>query len=200
MFLNVFSYDGDPKYTLQYGGDTLDAVNTLDDALVNPRVTTPYYCHFNAAANAGLALGVTLTGQTSGAIVKVGKVVVTQGTVSSAGMGVLFYTTSTYDSARIVAGENLRVGNTTYCVASSGHTDAPMTVARSIFIVVETNTIRYAVGGVIPTNGAATPASFGVPLVAGQSLVLSSPIQLNTFSMINAASGSNAVVNIVVCF
>jgi len=200
MFMNVYLYDGDPKYTLQYGGDSLDAATMIDNALVNPLQNFPYYCHFNAAANAGLVAGVTLTGQTSGAVIKVGKVVLTQGAVASAGMGILFYTTTTYDSARIVSGENLRVGNTTYCVALSGHTDAPMSVARSIFITAETNTIRYCVGGATPTNAGATPASFGVPLTAGQSIVLSSPHELYTFSMINAASGSNAVVNIIVCF
>jgi hypothetical protein len=195
MFIDSRFYDGDPRFTLQYG--SLNTATTFDSWLIQPHQEYPYYCYFNQAANAGLVDGVTLTGQTSGAVIKVGHVVLTQGALNSGGMGVLFYQIV---SGVIATGENLRVSSTTYCVASSKQLDCPLTPVRSIYITVETNTIRYCIGGSTPTNSAATPASFGIPLTANQNIVLASGNNISSFSMINAVSNSLAVVDVTFNF
>ena len=197
MYVIAYQYDGDPRFTLQYGGSSLNTATSFDSWLIQPHQEFPFYCYFNQAANAGLVDGVTLTGQTSGAVIKVGHVVLTQGALNSAGMGVMFYQIV---SGIIATGENLRVGNTTYCVASSKQLDCPLTPVRSIYLTIESNTIRYCIGGSTPTNTGATPASFGIPLTAGQNIVLSSGNNIALFSMINAVSASLAAVDVTFNF
>ena len=197
MYVQAYVYDGDPRFLLQYGGDSLDTATTIDSWLIQPNQKYPFYCHYTQAGNAGLVNGVQLTGATSGAVIKVGHVVLTQGAVASAGMGILFFQ---FISGKILNGENLQVGGVTYCVAASGQQDAPLTPARSIFVSVETDTIRYCIGGATPTNAAGTPANFGIDLPALSNIVLSSPSSITTFSMLNAASESNATVEMVINF
>ena len=194
MFNYVWNYDGDSKYTLQYGGSSLNTATSFDNWLMQGRQQYPCYIHFNQAASASLVDGVTLTGATSGAKIKVGHVVITQGTAASAGMGVLFYTP--LSDTIVVTGENMQVGASTYCVAASNQAYTPLTPIKSVYITVESNTIRYCIGGDTPTNSAGTPASFGIPLTAGQNIVLSSGYNLSTFSMINAVSASLATVDV----
>lgn len=197
MLMSAYLYDGDPRFILQYGGNGMATAQTIDPWLVQPLPAFPEYCHFNQAQNAGLVAGVTLTGATSGAVITVGKVALTQGTISSAGMGVLFYRPI---SGHVVVGENLQLAASTYCVSGSAQRDTPLNKARSILVAVETNAIRYCVGGPIPTTSAGTPASFGVPLSVGQIIVLSGEPTMDTFSWINAVSASNAVLDMVINF
>jgi len=192
----AFNYDGDAYFTLQYDGDVLDAAKGLDSWILQPP-DGYLFCYFKQGQNAGLIDGVTLTGQTSGAVIKVGRVIIPGGAIgSSNAQGVLFFRPI---SGNIVTGENLRVSTNTYCVTTSATLQPPTgMMARSILLVVETNTIRFAIGGVTPTNAAGTPASFGVPLVAGENIVISGWHDVRTFQMIHAVSTSNGVVNVVV--
>ena len=194
----MFVTDGDAYFTLQYNGDILDTATGLDSWLLNPHTEYPNYCYFNQAQNAGLVDGVTLTGQTSGAVIKVGRVVLTGGAVASAGAGVLFFQKI---SGTISTGENLRVSTTTYAVAASGMLDSPVGCqARAMLLQAETNAIRLAMGDVNPTNAAATPASFGVIINSGESTNISGAKNISSLKIIHAASGSNAAVNMVIYF
>ncbi len=195
----VFSTSGSTYYTLRYNGDVLDSATKIDSWIQqHPRYQEfPSYCFFNQSANAGLVNGVTLTGQTSGAVIHVGRVVLTGGAVASAGMGVLIFKAI---SGEVVSGENLRVGATTYCVAASARLDCPSGPARSLYIMVETNNIRYALGGATPTNSAATPADFGGLVPASSNLSISGTKDVSDFQIIHAASGSNAAVTVFVIF
>lgn len=194
----AFNYDGDAYFTLQYDGDVLDSAVGLDSWLLNPPEGY-VFCYFNQGQNAGLVDGVKLTGQTSGAVIKVGRVIIPGGAIgSSNAQGILFFKPI---SGSIVSGENLRVSTTTYAVSASATLQPPSGLqARSIFVSVETNTIRFACGGVAPTNAAGTPASFGVPLRDKENVVISGWQDVKTFQMIHAASGSNAVVNVIVYY
>lgn len=208
MYVQAYTYDGDSKFTVQYGGSGLNSATSFNENLlgINHAISLEKwqkYVHFNQAQSASFVQGVQLTGATSGTIINVGPIVITQGTASSAGMGVMFYQIdpSSPLNASIVSGENLTVsGPTTYCVAASKQSDTPLTPIRAVCITVESNTIRYCIGGPLPTNSVATPASFGIPLTAGQNIVLSGGYTLQTFSMINAVSSSLATVDVTFNF
>ena len=197
---------GDTYITLQYGGSSLNTATAIDSWLLQPNPEYPFFCYFNQSASASLVDGVTLTGATSTAVIKVGRVVLTQGSAASAGMGVLFfrYDVSNPVGKVILSGENLQVSSSTYCVAASGKLDAPLTPARALFLAVETNTIRYASGGVAPTNSTATPASFGIPIVSSSGIATYASIvgwkDVNSFQMLNAISGTLATVTVSVQF
>lgn len=194
-----FISDGECYFTLQYNGDILDTAATLDDWLLNPRADYRRFCYFNQSANAGLVDGVRLTGQTSGAVIKVGRVVLTGGAIDSAGLGVLFFQPV---SGKIVSGENLRVSTTTYCVAASGELDSPVGArARALFVQAESNDIRFAMGGATPTNSAATPANFGT-IIKGipENVMISGFKNVETFKMVHAVSTANAVVNLQIYY
>jgi hypothetical protein len=195
----ITTYTGDSYFQLQYDGDVLDAAKALDAWLLQPPPDYPHYCYFSSGQNAGLVDNVTLTGQTSGAVIEVGRVIIPGGVIgSSNAQGILFFKRR---SGNIVSGENLRVSTTTYCVSTSGELDSPIgQQARSALITVETNTIRVALGGATPTNTAGTPASFGTPIAASNSMSITSWKDIKDLKMIHAASGSNAVVNVVVSF
>lgn len=191
------THSGDTYFTLQYNGNVLDTAQGLDSWLVKPSIDYPHFCYFYSGQSTSLVDGVSLTGQTSGAVIKVGRVITTGGTLAGTdGTGVLIFQKV---SGNIVSGENLRVSTTTYCVAGSDSMDCPIgQQARSIFIAVETNSIRFTCGGVTPTNSAGTPASFGTLLKDTQSATITGWRDLVNFKMIHAASGSNAVVNVEV--
>lgn len=192
-----FVYDGDAYFTLQYNGDVLDTAQGLDSWILNPSEQYPYYCFFNSGQSTSLVDGVSLTGQTSGAVIRVGRVITTGGALgSNTGAGVLFFYKV---SGEIVSGENLRVSTTTYCIAASAARQAPVGLqARSITVMVETNSIRYTCGGVAPTNAAGTPASFGVLVAANENFTVSGWHDVRTFQIIHAVSTSNAAVNMIV--
>ena len=198
--MSVHTYDGDAFITLQYNGDVLDTAASLDDWILNPRTQQyAHYCYFISGQSTSLVDGVTLTGQTSGAVIKVGRVITTGGALASnTGAGILFFQKV---SGEIVSGENLRVSTTTYAVSASAAIDAPLgRQARSVFIVVETNSIRFTCGGVAPTNAAGTPANFGILMINGQNTVIGGAQSVRTLKMIHAASGSNAAVTVVVSY
>ena len=191
----VFPYDGDAYLFVQYNGDNLDAVSSLPSEVIQP--STKYFCYFNQGQNAGLVDGVTLTGQTSGAVVVVKCVYLTGGALlSNTGAGILFYTRI---SGNVISGENLRVGTTTYCVASSGQLDTPYgRIARAIFISVESNDARFTFSGVSPTNTAGTPANLGHLIQPNENVVISGWKNVKDFKLISAVSTSNAVVNMTI--
>lgn len=195
----ITTYTGDSYFQLQYDGDVLDAAKNLDAWILQPKSDYPLYCYFSAGQNAGLVDNVVLTGETSGAVIEVGRVVIPGGVIgSSNAQGILFFRRR---SGNIVSGENLRVASTTYCVATSGELDSPIgQQARSVLIVVETNTIRLGLCGATPTNTAGTPASFGLPIAANGSISITSWKDIKDLKMIHAASASNAVVNVTVSF
>lgn len=189
-----FVYDGDCLVFLQYNGNVLDTAAGLDDWLLNPRINYPYFCYFNQGQSASLVDGVSLTGQTSGAVIKVGHVITTGGTLGgSDGVGILFFSKT---SGEIQSGENLRVVATTYCVAGSIAKAAPLGKPKAVSLDVETNNIRYALGGFTPTSSTGTPASYGILLVATLSKYIAGTQNVASLQMIHAAGASNAVVNV----
>lgn len=194
-----FVADGECYYTLQYNGDILDTAKGLDDWILQARTEYPRYCFFNAGQSTSLVDGVSLTGQTSGAVIKVGRVVLTGGALgSNTGAGVLFFREV---SGKIASGENLRVSTTTYCVAASGMLDAPVgALARALFVQVEANSVRFAMGGATPTNAGDTPANFGTIINANENLMVSGFKNVSTFKLIHAANSANANVNLQVYF
>ncbi len=193
----ITTYEGDAYFDLQYSGDGLDAATSIDADLLQP--ATKYYCYFNQGQNAGLIDGVQLTGQTSAAVILVKSVVITAGAVgTSDAIGVLLYEKV---SGTISSGENLRVSTNTYAVAASGQLDAPIGMpARSIGYSVESNAMRFCMAGATPTTSAGTPASFGINMANGASVIISGWKNVKDFKMINAVSTSNAKANITVFF
>ena len=199
MFVNSYSYDGDCYFTLQYNGDVLDAATSLDTWLLDPPAEYPYFCYFITGSETGLTGGIRLTGATSGAVIKVGKVITTGGALGSdTGAGIIFFQKV---SGEIVSGENLDIGATVYAVSASVALDVPVGCKpRSVFMMVETNSIRIALGGVAPVNAAGTPAAFGAVITANQSTAINGWKNCKSLQIINAASGSNAVVNMMVLY
>lgn len=195
----TFVHDGDCYFTLQYNGDVLDTVKSLDPWILNPPAAYPFFCFYKLGQNAGLVDGVTLTGETSGGVIKVGRVIIPGGTLAgSTAAGVLFFRQV---SGQIVSGENLRVSTTTYCLAASGPLDSPVGCAPKEIIVQPesgSNNIRIACGGVAPTASTETPVSFGMLLLANANIVLKGWKNVSSFQMINAVAASNAVVNVMV--
>ena len=191
------TYSGDTYFTLQYNGNVLDTATSLDGWILQPPPDYPKFCYFISGQSTSLADGVVLTGQTSGAVIEVGRVITTGGTLAgSDGTGILFFKRR---SGNIASGENLRVSTTTYCVTGSTALDAPIgQQARSVTISIETNSVRFTLGGVTPTNSAGTPASFGTLLKDTQSATFTSWRDMKNFKMIHAASASNATVNVEV--
>ncbi len=192
-----FIYDGDTYFSLQYNGNILDTATGIDKALLMPNVK--YFCYFQQGQNAGLVDGVTLTGQTSGAVLKVKDVVTTGGAVgSSDATGVLLIEKVT---GTLVSGENLRVSTTTYAVAASGLLDTPFGMqAKSLMVSVETNTCRFFTSGLTPTSSTDTPASYGIPLLDTTNIVINGWKNVNDFKIIHAVEASNAVVHIEIAF
>lgn len=196
----TFNHSGNTAFFLQYNGNILDTASALDSWIRNPNAHAdqyPFYCYFNQSANAGLVDGVKLTGQTSGCVITVGKVVLTGGAIASAGLGILFFR---YDSGyvAITSGENLRVSTTTYCVAASGTLHTPRQRAKTLVISVEDNNIRYAVGGVTPTVDSGTPDGLGILIEPGSGVSINGPADVDSFMLIHAAAASNATVHIAV--
>lgn len=191
---------GEAGLTVQYLGDLIDAAMTIDTNLLAPPVSATHYIRFTAGANAGLVAGVTLTGQSSSAVVAVVAVVTTSGTIgASDAAGLLFVRVI---SGTVTSGENLRVSTTTYCVARSSQLAnrfAGMN-ASALYMTCETNSIRYTLDGVVPINSSGTPASLGHLLVAGDNLLLMGMGNIRNLGFLNAASASNGVLTVSVIF
>jgi hypothetical protein len=194
----LFVADGECYFTLQYNGDILDTATGLDSWIIQPPIEYPRYLYFNRGYT-GLVDGVTLTGGTSGAVIKVGHVVLTGGALSgTTGAGVIFFRPV---SGTIASGETL-TSSGTLAYAVSKPFDSPVGAkARSLFIQVETNTIRVAMGGATPTNSADTgEANFGFPVYANENLMISGFQNVESYKAIHAVSTSNAVVNLNVYY
>lgn len=192
-------HNGDTYFTLQYNGDILDSATGLDTWLLQPKPDYPHFCYFHSGQSVSLVDGVTLTGETSGAVIRVGRVVLTGGTLAGGtGIGILmFYPVS----GNIVSGENLRVSTTTYCVAASAALDCPVgKPPKQLCLSVETNSIRFTCGSVAPTTSSGTPSSFGVLVQDGQTANISGLRDIKNFKMIHASSASNAVVHVEVLY
>jgi hypothetical protein len=193
--MQTFNVTGEEGITVQYSGDVLDVAVSLDANLINP--PCQFYVMFTSGV-ATLVKGVKLTGQTSTNTCRVKAVVVTSGTLAgNDGAGILFLEEL---SGPITATENLRVSTTTYCIANTTQIDckAEGMSAKSMFLTVETNTLRINWTGASPTTSAGTPASFGHPITAGQSIEISGNVNVKNFKMINAATASNGVANITI--
>lgn len=194
----TFVTDGECFFTIQYNGDILDTATGLDSWLLAPPINYPYFCYFNRGAT-GLVDGATLTGGTSGAVIKVGHVVLTAGVLgSTSGGGILFFQKV---SGEIISGETL-TSSGTLAYSSSAALNSPMGIPpRALFLQTETNSIRFALGNAVPTNAADSGyASFGTILSATQNLMISGLQNIASFKVIHAASGSNATVNMEIYY
>jgi len=193
--MQVFSVSGEAGLYVQYSGDLCDSALSLDANLINP--PSQYYIRFTAGV-ATLKVGVQLTGGTSSNTSRVKAVVVTSGTLAgNDGAGILFLEEL---SGPITAGEDMDTGATTQCVARTTQIDCKVKdlTAKSLLVFVETNTMRFDCSGASPTNSAATPASFGIPMAANTSAEISGQGNVKNFKFINAASASNGVMNVLI--
>jgi hypothetical protein len=196
----VFAYNGDSYFTLRYDGDILDAARHLDPWILEPHADYPRFCYFNTGYT-GLVDGIRLVGATSGAVIVVGHVVLTSGTLAgTVGEGVLFFREV---SGVIVSGENLQIGGAgqVYAVTASVMLDAPVgQTARGLFVQAETNSVRFTIGGLTPTTSTGTPASLGVLLQPNENVQIMGRKDVVDFQIIHAVAASNASVNMIVSY
>jgi len=178
---------------------------TLPASVISP--PTGYYLPFTSGVT-GLASGVILTGATSSAKAQVADngVIITGGSLGgSSAQGVLFLLPIT---GTFQAGENLQNPTpTTMCVAND--TQIPTVgnpggksplAARVVYGYVGAQTIITCAGGSTPTNASGTPASFGIPILAGSYFEVDGWNNVATFKMINAVSGTLATVILQVIY
>jgi len=194
----VFPYEGDAYLTLKYSGSILASAVSLDPYVIKP--TTNYYIHFHSGQNAGLVDGVTLVGQTSGGVVRVDRVLITGGVISSNNaVGVLFC--EHISDNKIISGENLRVSTTTYCVAHTSLLSTPFSLsARALFLTVETNSLRVSYSGVPPTSGSGTPSAFGHLVKSDNTFRVSGWKSVKDFKMIANDTSNLPTVTITVYY
>jgi len=93
---------------------------------------------------------------------------------------------------------NLASTNTATALAAGKIVAADGTPAKSCMITCETNAIRYAFGGSVPTPTAGT--GVGHLLEDGDSLELSSVDAIRTIQIISAVAGSHAALKVTVGF
>jgi len=91
-------------------------------------------------------------------------------------------------------------GPTTRLAASDTAQSLPSNVitkdgkdAVAVLITCEENDIRFALGGVTPTQGA---SAVGHVLAVGESIRLASPEAVTTFKFINKTNGQNGVIQV----
>lgn len=70
-------------------------------------------------------------------------------------------------------------------------------IAKGAWLTVETNGIRIAFGGAVPTSGA---DGLGHLLTTGDSLFIDSRAMLKTCQIINSTAGSNALVQVTLFY
>ncbi len=199
--MNTFDMYGVAGLYLQYSGNLVDVAQSLSSHVLHPPVRT--YMRFSAGV-ATLVTGVTLTGQTSAAVIVVKGVVVTAGTLAgNDGAGIIFVTVT---SGVPQTDENWRVATTTYCVSRTAVITMPSAhwaseVARAVFVQAETNSIRLLWDGSTPTTTSETgDTSFGFILGALESIPIKGEQNVKNLQFINAATASNAVVNLALYY
>jgi len=91
-------------------------------------------------------------------------------------------------------------GQTQRLTATDSAQQLPSSVTQSagkqaiaVLITCEENNIRFALGGVTPTQGA---SGVGHVLYAGQSVRIAHPDAVSSFKFINEANGQNAVLQV----
>jgi len=199
--MQIFVTEGTGVIYLKYSGDaTSEILNTstgLDSYVTH--LKTRYMSYFSAGGETGLVDGVTLTGQTSGAIIQVKRVLITNGTIGADdAVGALFFDVIT---GTITNGENLRVGTTTYCVAESAEIEIPKGMRlRHITLQVETHSLRVGWSPCQITNSAATPASYGMLIQANENMTVVGNINCANFKLINAVADSYGVANLILSY
>jgi hypothetical protein len=199
--MNTFDMMGIAGLYLKYSGDLVDVAQSLSTHVLHPPSRT--YMRFSVGV-ATLVTGVRLVGQSSNAVLTVNGVVVTAGTLSgNDGAGIIFVTVV---SGTPQDGENLRISATTQCVSRSTVITIPAPhwgaeIARAVFVQVETNSIRLLWDGSTPTTSGETgDVSFGFLLTDAQSIPLKGEQNVKNLKFINAATASNAVVNLAIYY
>lgn len=196
----VFTKGGTGSIFVQYGSDLIDAVTALDSALLQPPQDATHFLRFGSGQNTGLVPGVMLTGQTSAATLRVVSVVITYGTIgTSDAAGILFVKEV---SGTVSSGENLRVSASTYCVARSTQVENTVRgmLAKGVVMSVETNSARYTLDGIGPTNSTDTPAGLGHLIVAADYVKIMGVGNLKGLRFRNAVAASNGVVNFSILY
>jgi len=198
--MRSFEMTGIAGLFLQYSGPLLDTVTSIDGDVLTP--PTRQYLRFTAGIT-GLVVGVTLTGETSAAVVRVEGVIITAGTLAgSDAAGIIFVTVV---SGTPVTDENLRVATTTYCISRTAVLTIPQSgaslEAKSIVVLCETNPVRILFDGSDPTDAGATgDVSFGILLNPLDSYSIKGWTNVRNLKMINANTASNGVINLVVSY
>ena len=193
----VFQLAGEASITALWNDAILNTATKLDAALLHP--PSSYWTPFTSG-DAGLLKGARLTSASNAGVVQVTAVVLTVGALTGAGQGILFFDKV---SGEIAKADVLKIGGssgTAECTAKSAALSCPMLPATSAFISVETNAIRMCASGTSPTNSAGTPAGFGHYIFPTQSFSMSGWSTMKNFSMINAISGTLAVVTVTIQF
>lgn len=190
---NVFPQTGEAGITVQYSGSLLNTATALDTNLLQP--PTKHYMMFTSG-DTPMVVGGTLTGATSAATSQIVAVVLTSGALTGAGAGIVFVRNiiGTYTAGETVTGK---------CVLNTSQIDCgdKGMIAKSIFLSVETNSLRINwTPGQAPTNSAATPASFGHLVLAGQNTEIIGYANAKNFQAINAVSATTGVLNVTVKF
>jgi len=195
----TFNNNGEAGIYVKYQGDVVDTAIKLPKALAQLPDEATHYVRFTAGI-ATLINGALLTGGTSKNTCRVVEVVVTNGTLAgNDGEGILFINEL---SGPITSGENLDIGVTTQCVARTTNIENKFRgcVAKALFMTVETNSVRFTLDGLTPTNSAATPASYGHLIQANENIEIVGWDNVKNFYFINAVSTSNGVVNLTVMY
>ena len=199
-----FELSGIAGLYLKYEGNILDAALGLDSAIVSPPVKT--YMRYSAGV-AALVRGVSLTGQTSSAIIQVEAVVVTSGTLAgSDAVGVVFVTVV---SGTPVTGENFRTAvpatlfisrSPVYTIPGAQKANGPLE-AKSLVIICETSALRILWDGSLPTNSTETgDVSYGVPLNPFDSYLIKGWQNVRNLKMINAVAAVNGAASLIIAY
>jgi len=122
---------------------------------------------------------------------------------TSDAVGILFVTVV---SGVLQTDENLRIANTTQCVARTTLITMPVPyrnpgVARSVFLHAEANSVRFLFDGSNPTSSGETgDVSFGILLSDGQSIPIKGEQNVANLQFINAAAASNGILNMIIYY
>lgn len=94
------------------------------------------------------------------------------------------------------SGPSFRVASTdtAQALSTADITDIYGNLAVAATVVCETNAIRVAVGGTVPTQGA---TGVGVELAAGDSFYLDCPEDVLSFQFISSASGTHGALQVI---
>ena len=190
----VFPHSGEAFIYLKYSGDLLDAAQSIPEIVCSP--PSGNFLYFTAGT-ANILVNARIIGGTSAATARIAGVIVTAGALAdNNGEGIIFVDQI---SGTWALGENITVaGPTTIGVCRSVLINHYGQHAKSAVIQAENESARVLWNGHVPTNSAATPASYGFLLTATGSIELNGWENVRNLKFINAVSTANSVINVII--